>query len=165
MPPLAGERNIVLAPAAHPLQGPVDTLGEGIVGDGLEHKVHGVHGVALHHILGHIGDEDDNHLHVQLPDALGGGHAVHVAHFNIHEDDVVFRPVILYDLHTVGKKGKTKALAAFGFIALEKVYQLAAVGIVVLYDSNADQGAHPLKVVSILYNTKFTQGEAHFLLA
>ena len=46
-------------------------------------------------------------------------------------DDVVFRPVILYDLHTIGKKGKTKALAAFGFIALEKVYQLAAVGIVV----------------------------------
>ena len=82
-------------------------------------------------------------------------------YFNIHKDDVVFRPVILYDLHTVGKKGKTKALAAFGFIALEKVYQLAAVGIVVLYDSNADQGAHPLKVVSIFIITRNSRKGKH----
>ena len=112
-PSLEDHGDIFTGAALHALQGPLHSLGEGKVAYRLENIVQRVHGIALHHILGGIGDENDDHFLVHLPDGFGGLHTVHIGHENIHQDNVVIGFVVIHDLGPVGKHGNVDLFPGF----------------------------------------------------
>lgn len=135
-----------LRPLPPAVQSPLDALGEGEIGDRLEHIVQRPHRVPLHGELRHVGEEDDDHLVVHLADGLGGAHAVHIGHGDIHKDDVVAGSIALGDLRPVGKGGDSKMLPALLGKTLQILCQLPAVVGVILHQRDPDhKQALPLR--------------------
>ena len=122
----------------HPLDGPLQTLGKGEVGNRLQDIVQRIHGIAADGVLGHIGDEDDHHLRIDLSDLLRGRHAVHKFHFHIHQNDVEVGFVFMNDLISVGKNGDPEGLSLLLFIALKIFPQLLRISRLILHDCNPD---------------------------
>ena len=67
-----GDHDIMCLPLFDPADGPVQALAEREIADRLEYVVHRVHGVAPDGVLRHIGDENNDHLRIQLANFRGG---------------------------------------------------------------------------------------------
>ena len=79
-----------------------------------------------------------NDFVVAFADAAGGGHAVHLLHFNIEQQNVVDGAVFFHDARAVVEYGDGELLAGLALVAIEVIeYQLAACR-VVLDDSDSD---------------------------
>lgn len=71
-------------------------------------------------------------------DLLCGGHAVHVLHFDVHEDDVELGAVILHDDIAVAVKPDVELLGKLRFILTKVFFQLPGIVGVVFHDGDAD---------------------------
>lgn len=92
-------------PALRPADGLGQLHGEHVVVHRLQQEVQRVHLVAVDGILGHLGDEYQHRLFVHLSDVSGCFHAVHIRHGDVQQDDVILRPIVLYQIHPAGKAG------------------------------------------------------------
>ena len=107
---------------------------------GLEHVIQRPHRVPLDGILRHVGDEDEQHIVIQLADALGGLHAVEALHLHIQKDDVEGGTVVFQYFVAVGKAGHLKFGAVLAGVTAHIVGQLVAYRGFVLDNGNFNHG-------------------------
>lgn len=107
---LEGDGDELARAVLHALQGALHPLRKSEVTHGLEHIIQRIHRVALHDVLRRAGNKEDNDLLVHLANLAGSFHAVHVAHQDIHEDDIVIAAVVLDDFRAVRKDGDVNLL-------------------------------------------------------
>ena len=112
-PVLGGDQDLAAAAALHGLDRGLHLQGKAVVVQRLQQIGLRLDRIALDGVLGHVGDEDDRHRRVLLPDLPGGLDAVHAGHFNIHQKQVVFRLVVEDQLLAVVKDAGAEALAGF----------------------------------------------------
>lgn len=109
-PALEGDGDELARAVLHALQGALHPLRKSEVTHGLEHIIQRIHRVALHDVLRRAGNKEDNDLLVHLANLAGSFHAVHVAHQDVHEDDIVIAAVVLDDFCAVRKDGDVNLL-------------------------------------------------------
>ena len=129
---------IVPGAAAELFLGLLQLLRKGKIGHRLEHIVQRAHGVALDGVLGHVGDEEEHHVPVQLSDAPGRLHPVQMLHLHIQQDDVVHGAVCIQNLHPIGKFRHRKLGAVLAGIPLDVALQLFPDSRFVFHHGNAD---------------------------
>ena len=137
--PLAGfDEHGIVAVAAHHVDRFLELLRKREPWQRFEQVGQGAHFVAADGVLRGRGDEDDHDVVVAFADAAGGGHAVHLLHFNIEQQNVVNGGIFLHDARAVVEYGDGELLAGLALVAIEVIeYQLAACR-VVLDDSDSD---------------------------
>ena len=82
-------------------------------------------------------DEHEDDLLVDLPDRARRGHAIHVRHLDVHEDDVVHRLVVADDRAAVFEVGDVEGHVVFFAVAGQVIGQQLARGCFVLDDGDA----------------------------
>lgn len=150
-----GEKGLL--PRPQPGHRLLQLLRKGKVGHRLEHIIQRIHRIAPDGELGHVGDEDEQHVLVHLADAFGGGHAVHAAHLYIQQDDVINGTVVGDDLVPVIEQAQLKHPPELAFIAADIIGQLGLHLFVVLHNGNADHAcAAPflMGILVLLYTTE-----------
>lgn len=141
-----GDHQALAGPAVEIGKGLFQLEGEGKVVHGLEHEAKRLHLVAADGILGHVGDEEEQHLAVGLPDLPGGGHAVQMGHLDVQQYQVVDGTVALRQLQAVGKTADLQLLAGLTAVPAEIFLQLLGAGSVVFYDGDAKHAIPPLSL-------------------
>lgn len=139
-----GQHNALSLPALRPADGLGQLHGEHVVVHRLQDKVQGPNLVAVDGVLGHLGDKDQHHLLIRLPDASGRLHAVHIRHGDVQQDDVILRPIVLHQVHPAGEAGDLYLHGVGLPILPQKFCQLRAGFRFVLCNSNPQHGIHPL---------------------
>ena len=113
-------------------------LREGKIRHRLQHVIQCAYGVPLDGVLGHVRDEDEQHVTVQCADAAGGLHAVEVLHLHIQKNNIVDRPIFFQNFHTVGEHRHLDLGVVLAHIALHIAHQLVADSGLILDDGDAD---------------------------
>ena len=124
-------------PAAQLLLHLPELLRKGKVGHRFEHIVQRTHRVPADGVLGHIRDEDDDDVLVQLPHPPGRLHPVQMLHLHVQKQDIVHRAVIIQQLHPVGKLRHSKLGAILPGVPLHIALQLRPHLCLVLHKSDA----------------------------
>ena len=141
-----GDHQALAGPAVEIGKGLFQLEGEGKVVHGLEHEAQRLHLVAADGILGHVGDEEEQHLAVGLPDLPGGGHAVQMGHLDVQQYQVVDGTVALRQLQAVGKTADLQLLAGLTAVPAEIFLQLLGAGSIVLHNGDAKHAIPPLSL-------------------
>lgn len=133
-----GDHDIVRFPLFDPADGPVQALAEREIADRLEYVVHRVHGVAPDGVLCHIGDENNDHLRIQLANFRGGGHSVDKRHLYIKQDKVELGTVILQQAVAVRIGGDLQLRPTLLPVTLQKELELLRIDGVILRDGDPE---------------------------
>lgn len=144
-------------PALRPADGLGQLHGEHVIVHRLQQEVQRVHLVAVDGVLSHLGDEHQHRLLVHLPDAPGRFHAVHIRHGDVQQDDVILRPIVLYQIHSAGEAGDLHLRGVGLPILPQKLRQLRTGFRFVLCNSNPQHGIHPLLIQKIVSLIPFLQ--------
>ena len=88
-----GDQHLLLPAGGQLAEQAVDFQHKVGVGHRLHHEIKGVHLVALHGELGHVGHEDEGHRLIHPAQQGGGVHAAGLGKADIHEHQVVHRAV------------------------------------------------------------------------
>ena len=141
-PALHRHSEVALCPLFQPGNSLEQLLRKGEVGHRLQHIVQRSHRVAPDGILRHVGDEDQDHLCIHLPDALCRGHAVQMFHLHIQKNNIVDRAVVVQNVHPVRKERYFKFCPVLPGIPPDILLQYPLYLRVILYDRHPDHGPH-----------------------
>lgn len=130
-PPLGHDDAVGIVPAGP--DGPIHFAFESLVFHGLHHIIQGVHLIAPGGVLGQVGHEDEDHFLVELPQAFGGGQAVHARHLDVHEDQVVAGLVGIQEVGRPAEMLKAEVHSALGPVPLQAGIQATRVVWLVLH--------------------------------
>ena len=122
------------------MDGPLKPHAEGVIVDGLEHKIQRPHLVPADGILGHIGHEHQHHVLVAAAQLFCGFHAVQAGHLDIQQDNVKAGGLLGDDLAAVGKAFHLKLRAVLPAVTVDIFFQLLAAALVILNNGNAQSG-------------------------
>ena len=116
------------------------------IADGLDEEIHGVDRVTAHGEVDHLRHEDEDHVRIQLADALRGAHAVHAAHLYVEQDDVVVGGVAFEDLVAIAEDAGAERFAVLARVALHSGKEFPLVPGVVFHDRNVQHERSPFCV-------------------
>lgn len=114
-----------------------DLCAEDAPGERLCDEVCGPHLVAVDGVLDHVGDKDEAHALVALAQFAGGGQAVQVGHFDIHEHDVRIGAVIADKVHPVRKDADLYLFPALARVPPQKFCELFGTFLFIFDDRDA----------------------------
>lgn len=113
------------------------------VRNGLDQKIERKHLIPLERELLEVGDEHERNLGVECAQPLGRLHAVHVRHFDVHEDDVCIPLVLFKKIQTIAEHRHAERLAALFAITLQISADARRLCRVIFYDRNSDHTLLP----------------------